>query len=147
MKMEILIMLIFKGHNAIVNYLKEDVFTILISLHRHMKSKLNDKDHVFYYNYKGTNKDYWGDGYKLLEKLVQLPIEKRKNIEYIVHNETNEGETYILYYYNKRSYQFELNRKYRELHGIMDRLQEVFQVEDEDKPLIKKWKYLKYVMT
>jgi hypothetical protein len=34
-----------------------------------------------------------------------------------------------------------------ELHGIMDRLQEVFQVEDEYRPLIKKWKYLKYVMT
>lgn len=147
MKMEILIMLIFKGHNAMVNYLKEDVFIILISLHGYMRSKLNDKDHVFYYNYKGTNKDYWGNGFKLIEKLVQLPIEKRKNIEYIVHNETNEGETYILYYYNKKSYQFELNRKYRELHGIMDRLQEVFQVEDENRPLIKKWKYLKYVMT
>ena len=145
--MEILIMLIFKGHNAMVNYLKEDVFTILISLHGYMRSKLNDNDHVFYYNYKGTNKDYWGYGFKLIEKLVQLPIEKRKNIEYIVYNETYNGETYILYYYNKRSYQFELNRKYRELHGIMDRLQVVFQVEDEDKPLIKKWKYLKYVMT
>jgi hypothetical protein len=29
----------------------------------------------------------------------------------------------------------------------MERLQEVFQVEDEERTLIKKYKYLKYVMT
>ena len=66
-------MLIFKWYNAVVEVLKEDTFYVLVSLHKYMKSKLDDKDHVFYYNYKGTNQDYWGGSYKYLEKIILNP--------------------------------------------------------------------------
>jgi hypothetical protein len=87
-------MLIFKGYNAVVEVLKDDAFYVLVSLHRYMKSKLNDKDHVFYHN--------------------------------------------------KRGYGVELERKHKGLKCIMDRLQEIFLIEDENKFILKHWMYLKY---
>ena len=139
-------MLIFKGYNAVVEVLKDDAFYVLVSLHRYMKSKLDDKDHVFYYNYKGTNQDYWGESYKYLERLIQLPIERRKNIEYIVYNESIYGENRIFFYYNKRGYGVELERKHKGLKCIMDRLQEIFKIEDENKFILKHWMYLRYII-
>jgi hypothetical protein len=141
-------MLIFKGINAPVIVLKKDTFSVLESLHKYMTSKLNDKDHVFYYNYKGTNKDYWGEGYLLLDKIVNLPLSKRNNVEIIVYKENIPmGHSCILYYYNKKSYLFDLDRKYKNLHKIMDRLQEIFDIEDEDRFVTKQWKYLTYLMS
>jgi hypothetical protein len=111
-----------------------------------MKSKLDDKDHVFYYNYKGTNQDYWGGSYKYLEKIIQLPIEIQKNIEYIVYNESCYGESLIFFYYNKRGYAIELNRKHKGLKCTMDRLQEIFKIEDERRFFLKNWMYLRYII-
>jgi hypothetical protein len=57
------------------------------------------------------------------------------------------GHSCILYYYNKKSYLFDLDRKYKNLHKIMDRLQEIFDIEDEDRFVTKQWKYLTYLMS
>ncbi len=65
-------MVLFKGCNASVKVLRDDAFYVLVSLQKYMKSKLKDKDHVFYDNYKGTNQDYWGESYTYLEKIVLL---------------------------------------------------------------------------
>ena len=139
-------MLIIKDYNSYVNILKDDAFEVLVSLHTYMRSKLHETDHVFYYNYKGNNQNYWGESYDFLEKLVKLPVDKRKNIEYIVYKESS-GENRILFYYNKKAFAIELNRKHKRLHSIMNRLQDIFNIEDEDKPLVKKWKYLTYIMS
>jgi len=139
-------MLIFKGINAAVEILKEDTFYVLVTLHKYMKSKLKVKDHVFYYNYKGTNQDYWGESYKYLEKIIQLPIDRRKNITYIIFNESSYGESLIYFYYNKKGYSIELNRKHKGLKCTMDRLQEIFKIEDERRFFLKHWMYLRYIM-
>lgn len=139
-------MFLFKGCNASVKVLREDAFYVLVSLQKYMKSKLKDKDHVFYYNYKGTNQDYWGESYTYLEKIVLLPIEKQKKIEYVVFNESSYGENYIMFYYNQRGYEIELHRKHKGLEAIMDRVQEIFKIEDEARFFPKQWMYFKYLL-
>jgi len=139
-------MLIFKGINTSVEILKEDTFYVLVTLYKYMKSKLQDKDHVLYYNYKGNNQDYWGESYKYLEKIIQLPIARRINIEYIIFNESSYGESLIFFYYNKKGYSIELNRKHKGLKYTMDRLQEIFKIEDERRFFLKHWMYLRYII-
>lgn len=139
--------LIIKGYNTFVNYLKDDAFNVLISLHKYMQTKIHDKDLTYrYYNFKGTNLDYWGDGYKLIEKLVQLPKSKRDEIKYMIFKES-ENQIDFLYYYRENYYKIELKRENKDVHKIMDRLLEIFKVEDERRTLVKKWKYLAYVMS
>ncbi len=139
-------MLIFKGINAYVKILKEDTFYVLVTLHKYMKSKLKDKDHVFYYKHKGTNQDYWGESYKYLEKIIQLTIDRRKKITYIIFKESSYGESLIFFYYNKKEYSIELNRKHKGLKCTMDRLQEIFKIEDERRFFLKNWMYFKYII-
>jgi hypothetical protein len=138
-------MLIFKGINTSVEILKEDTFYVMVTLHKYMKSKLQGKDHVLYYNYKGTNQDYWGESYKYLEKIIQLPIDRRKKITYIIFKESSYGESLIFFYYNKKGYSIELNRKHKGLKCTMDRLQEIFKIEDERRFFLKNWMYLRYI--
>lgn len=140
-------MLIVQGYNAVVKNLQEDAFNVLTSLYKYMKSKAHDNDLAHnYYNYKKTNLDYWGNGYQLIEKLVHLPPSKRKEIIFVVYAENNDRVSFF-YYFHKQQYKLELYRKEKEVHKIMDRIKEIFRVEDERRPLVKKWKYLTYIMS
>ena len=140
-------MLIIQGYNAVVDDLKDDSFYLMRSLYNFMKPKIHDKDLVFrYHNYKKTNLDYWGYGFKLMEKLVNLPKNRRDEINYIVFSETD-GNSHFGFIFYKNYYFLELNRKHKGLHKYMDRLQEIFQVEDERRPIIKNLKYLQYVLS
>ena len=79
-------------------------------------------------------------------KIIQLPIARRKYIEYIIFNESSYGESLIFFYYNKKGYSIELNRKYKGLKCTMDRLQEIFKIEDERRFFLRNWMYLRYII-
>lgn len=139
-------MLLIKGYTLKVNTLKDDSFEVLKSLHSYMKSKLHEKNHVIYRNYSGNNQEYWGKKYIFLSKLINLPENQRKDIVYILSKEID-GQVGIFYAYGKLGYGLKLTRKTKEVHKIMDRINEIFEIENEEKPLIKKWKYLTYIMS
>ncbi len=140
-------MLLIDGYTTYVETLKEDTFNCLVLIHKYMKSKLYDKDHVFYYNPQITNKEYWGKTYLILDKIVNLPPIKKKSIVFILSKENTLNEMSILYAIGKKGAIFTLKRKYKELQPIMDRLQDIFYIEVEKRVIIKKLKYLKYILT
>ena len=137
-------MFLFKGVNALADILKDDSFSILISTYNYMSSKLNDKDYVEYHNTNQTNKEFWGDGYTLLKEIVNLPKRERDKVKIVLFTENN-NKCSIFYVYKKRYYQFYFNRKYKQLHKIMDKINEIFEVEDSE-GVKKQWKYLMYLM-
>ncbi len=140
-------MLLIDGYTTYVETLKEDTFNCLVLIHKYMKSKLNDKDNVFYYNPKITNKEYWGTTYLLLDKIVNLPPIKKKSIVFILSKENTLNEMSILYAIGKKGAILTLKRKHKELHPITDILQDIFYIEVEKSVIIKKLKYLKYILT
>ena len=138
-------MFIFKGINALVDTLKDDSFNVLISTYNYMTPKLKDNDYVEYHNTNLTNEQFWGEGYSLLKQIVNLPKRERDNVKIVFFRENN-NVCSVFYVYKKKYYQFYLNRKYKQLHKIMDRINEIFEVEDSE-GLNKKWKYLMYQMS
>lgn len=138
-------MFIFKGVTAHVTLLTDDTFNVLSSLHSYMTKKLNDRDHSHYHNYKKTNRDYWGNGYTLLSQIVSLPKKERSKVNIILVKE-NEGTSYVIYYYKGKGYEFTLERKFKNLHKIMDRFNQIFEVEDSQ-GIKKQWKYLTFLLS
>jgi hypothetical protein len=139
-------MFIVKDFSVQVKTLKEDTFNLLVTLQKHMTSKSKDKDYAPYHNYAKTNLDFWGDGYKLISEIVKLPPSKRDKVDYILIKEMN-GESAIYFYYNQKSYNFFLYRKNSAHIKMIDRINEIFKVEDENRIVIKKWKQLTYLMS
>jgi len=138
-------MLIFKGINTPINLLKEDGFYLLESLYSYMTKKLYHNDHSHYYNYNKTNRDYWGNGYELLKQIVSLPKRERYAVTIVIVKE-HENISYVFYSYKNKSYQFSLERKFKSLHKIMDRLNLIFDVEDSE-GIKRKWKYLTFILS
>jgi hypothetical protein len=138
-------MLIFKGINTPINLLREDGFYLLESLYSYMTKKLDHNDHSHYYNYKKTNREYWGNGYELLKQIVSLPKRERYAVTIVIVKE-HENISYVFYSYKNKSYQFSLERKFKSLHKIMDRLNLIFDVEDSE-GIKRKWKYLTFILS